>query len=397
MSKKKTAKTTQKPAAKKESNDLLEQNNDDKPAAVHTPSGGGSYGSIGVLLRQRRQEQDKSLHDVASAINIRVSQLQALEDENLAALPGMTYALGFLRSYADHLGMDGNEIVARFKESHQKEISEKPELHFPVPASETLIPGSKVVWVSLLALALLVGLTGFIYEKGSDLANQMVSEPPAGFAEDTVVTDDTGFVPPSAEGAVMDVPTAGSALQDVPLAESAATMPPMPAEGTDVTLADAEVPSAPEVETATPAPTAETPVVTPAPEAVTPTATTPTAPAAPAAAPAPAAQTPVATPAPVAAEDKKLGAPRKDQGRVILKASQNSWVQISDAKGKVILRKVLRPGDTYVVPDQPRLSMVTTNAGGLEIVVDGKAIRSLGKPGDIIRGIDLDPADLKKR
>ena len=59
--------------------------------------------------------------------------------------------------------------------------------------------------------------------------------------------------------------------------------------------------------------------------------------------------------------------------------------------------RVLRPGEQYFVPDQPGLSLVTANAGGLEIEVDGKIVQELGKPGEIVRGIVLDPKSLKKR
>jgi hypothetical protein len=49
------------------------------------------------------------------------------------------------------------------------------------------------------------------------------------------------------------------------------------------------------------------------------------------------------------------------------------------------------------VPDQTGLSMVTANAGGIDIFVDGKKMLPVGKPGEIVRGIVLDANTLKKQ
>ena len=69
--------------------------------------------------------------------------------------------------------------------------------------------------------------------------------------------------------------------------------------------------------------------------------------------------------------------------RVVLKATQDSWVQIRNASNASIFTRVLRAGDVYEVPDEAGLTLLTGNAGGLEITVDGEAIpkpRSL-RPG----------------
>jgi cytoskeleton protein RodZ len=87
---------------------------------------------------------------------------------------------------------------------------------------------------------------------------------------------------------------------------------------------------------------------------------------------------------------------KRGKSRITLKATEASWVQVTDANRKVLYRKVLRPGEQYSVPDQPGLILDTANAGGLEIVVDGKPIHSIGRDGDIVRGIALEPQTLKK-
>ena len=83
------------------------------------------------------------------------------------------------------------------------------------------------------------------------------------------------------------------------------------------------------------------------------------------------------------------------KSRITLKATQASWVQVTDAQQNVLYRKVLRPGEQYSVPDQTGLSLDTANAGGLNIIVDGKQVQSVGKAGEIVRGVVLDPKELK--
>ena len=72
--------------------------------------------SVGAVLRQKRESFRQDLDTVAGQLHIRLSYLQAIEDGRFKDLPGMTYASGFVRSYADYLGLDGEEMVRRFRE-----------------------------------------------------------------------------------------------------------------------------------------------------------------------------------------------------------------------------------------------------------------------------------------
>jgi cytoskeleton protein RodZ len=81
--------------------------------------------------------------------------------------------------------------------------------------------------------------------------------------------------------------------------------------------------------------------------------------------------------------------------RIVLRAKQDSWVQVRDAKGDLLLTRVLRTGDSYRVPNQPDLTLVTGNAGGIQIEVDGTALAPIGKIGMVRRNIALDPQRLR--
>jgi cytoskeleton protein RodZ len=69
---------------------------------------------IGGSLREARLKRGLTPADVQKAIRIRDRYLQALEDERWEMLPGDAYVKGFLRTYADYLGLDGNLYVEEY-------------------------------------------------------------------------------------------------------------------------------------------------------------------------------------------------------------------------------------------------------------------------------------------
>lgn len=66
---------------------------------------------IGERLRNAREAKGLSLRAVADLTRIRSVYLQALEDEQFSQLPGAVYARGFLRTYADALGLDADRLM----------------------------------------------------------------------------------------------------------------------------------------------------------------------------------------------------------------------------------------------------------------------------------------------
>ena len=68
---------------------------------------------VGALMRSAREGLGDDLADVSRMLRIRLPHLQAIEDGRFEDLPGPAYAVGFVRTYAEHLGLDGDEIVLR--------------------------------------------------------------------------------------------------------------------------------------------------------------------------------------------------------------------------------------------------------------------------------------------
>lgn len=75
-----------------------------------------------------------------------------------------------------------------------------------------------------------------------------------------------------------------------------------------------------------------------------------------------------------------------------LVVSQDSWVEIKNPEGKVVVRQVLKPGDKYVVPEEEGYTISTGNAGGVTVFIGGKKVRTLGKSSEVKRNIALTAA-----
>ena len=82
--------------------------------------------SLGNSLREARIRQGLGYPELELATKIRSKYLRALEEEDFAVLPGDTYVRGFLRAYADELGLDGqlyvDEYASRFGTNWRDEL-----------------------------------------------------------------------------------------------------------------------------------------------------------------------------------------------------------------------------------------------------------------------------------
>lgn len=90
--------------------------------------------SIGQQLRQARKARSLTLEDVAQATHMRVHYLQALESNDIEALPSMVQARGFLRSYAEFLELDAEPLLLALS----GEVSSEETLPALEPTPETI-------------------------------------------------------------------------------------------------------------------------------------------------------------------------------------------------------------------------------------------------------------------
>ena len=113
---------------------------------------------VGDVLRSRRLSLGYDLQEVAVALRIRFAYLEAIEEGRFNDLPGAAYVSGFLRTYAEHLGLDPQMVLRRFKEESSGALTAKPELYLPKPVPEGRIPGGALLLVAVLLAAIAVRL-----------------------------------------------------------------------------------------------------------------------------------------------------------------------------------------------------------------------------------------------
>ncbi len=108
---------------------------------------------VGADLREARERLGWTLPAIAEHLRIRLPFLEAIEDGRIGDLPGRAYAVGFVRTYAQSLGLDPDEIARRFR-AEAADINRKTELDFPAPVPDRGIPAGAVV---LLGVVLAIG------------------------------------------------------------------------------------------------------------------------------------------------------------------------------------------------------------------------------------------------
>ncbi len=280
------------------------------------------------------------LPEIAARLRIRLAHLEAIEDGRVADLPGNAYALGFLRTYAGALGLDADEVARRFRAEAQ-EVNCRTELAFPAPVPERGVPAGAVV---LLGVLLAAGTYAGWYRFSGDTRTPSEQVPPV----------------PDRLAAMTERP----GLPSNPSPQVASILPPPGA---------ASAPPSPLVISAAPAPAEPLPAPVAAPALVS----TPTMAAA------------ATLPPPDSRPENR------PENRIVLRVKSDSWTQVRERQGPVLLNRVLRSGETWPVPPGSQLLLTTGNAGGIELLVDGEATPLLGGAGAVRRDVPLDPEAIK--
>lgn len=399
----------------------------------------GSEIGVGAMLRASRIRHGQDLRAVAAMLCVRYPYLEAIENGRYDELPGRTYAIGFIRAYADYLGLNSDEVVRRFKDDVATG-KVRTELHFPTPVLETSIPSGAIISVGIVIAVIAYGgwymstaEEGFIARLIEPLpqrfgalmssndeavvkAEATTATPAATTPESVTVVD---APPPPVEPTPMAEPQPApkpapkpAPQRETPVETAAATV-----EGLPVVEASAAVAAEPVAEPVVETPAAESVTVKPPPIAADPAPEQPSLPVPepvveaqqldpqqitvetlPAPAPEPAAVLPVVeTPPPSVSEQAALAPeaaaapPPLTYREITVRANSDSWFEIKDEFGGASLAaRTLRVGEEYRVPNRSGLLLVTGNAGALEILVDGESVPPIGRDGAVLRGVRLD-------
>jgi cytoskeleton protein RodZ len=309
--------------------------------------------TVGQDLRAARLRRGDDLATVSRVLKIRKDHLEAVEEDNFAGLPGKTYAIGFVRSYAGYLGLDATKTVERYKLEisgrHDEHLPSDP--HFHTDESRRLTYGWRIV-AGVIGLALIYGVW-HLWSAGP--APQPV--PPA-----------PSLSPPRPQvAAVKPAPP--------PLAAPAATgnsavPPPATINGTGAALPPA--PTKPQSGSLTSGSMAAAPTKGTAQASVKVAAVPPTSPG-------------------------EVYGRLNANPRVVLRAQGDARLTVRSGDGTIYLNRDLKAGDSYQVPNIAGLSLATNNAGAVVVVVDGKNMGKVGQNQEILGHVSLEPSSLVNR
>ena len=212
---------------------------------------------VGEELRRAREDAGLDLADVAAHLRIRSNFLSALEEGRPDALPGITYAIGYVRTYAAFLGLQPDAAVRRFKEEAAG-LNSKTQLVFPSPAPEGRVPGLILMLVAAVLAGGAYGGWYWVSERDGSLRD-LVPAVPERLAQ--LIEGDAPSLPQVADGQRASGPYAGAKPAGVAVARNSppAVEPavPVPATG-NASTPSAATPSAATPSAATPSAAAPT-------------------------------------------------------------------------------------------------------------------------------------------
>ena len=130
---------------------------------------------IGNSLREARLRQHLDFPEIEQATKIRGKYLRALEDEQFEVLPAQTYVKGFLRSYSEYLGLDGQLYVDEYNSRFVVGEEESPARpRRSAPPSRGVQVQSRVVLLTLLGIASVTALVIVAWTRGEPAKKEPV-------------------------------------------------------------------------------------------------------------------------------------------------------------------------------------------------------------------------------
>lgn len=308
-------------------------------AAKPAPAGLETLAAVGSRLAQLREAKGWTVDDVSARLKVAPQKLRALEAGDISHLPGVTFALGVVRSYAKMLGVDPEPFAHALRRERGVQ-----EVDLSMPASSgTDLPRGRVSiplggsshhhpWLWGTAIVVVAVIAVLMWHTGGD-SSSWLARFKGGATE---------------HASAASAPAASSVEAAAAGGASAAAVNEAPAQ----VAASAVAPQA--VASAAPAP-----------------ASTPTA-AAPASQPvvAPAAASSAAVPAQPASVVVAAG-----QSMVELKVKQDCWFSVRDKSGKELFSALVRAGETKQVAGDGPFKVTIGNKAGLDTVAfDGKPV-----------------------
>lgn len=318
--------------------------------------------TVGGALRAARLRKGLDIGMVAQHLRIRREFIEAIEENDVTNLPAKTYAIGFVRSYAVHVGLDADECLRRFKADvlHQ---TEHDTLVFPEAKEEVRLPqGSLLILAALLGVGIYAGW--YVSVNADRVATERVPPVPERLAEqispiersapqsDTALASNTPAIELDMAGRPLDVTAVGGPDLELADTDNDNTFS-SEQSGSEDSVAMTQADNTDELGTLMAA--SDEPSV----------------------------------------DQEILSLMAGQASRIVLRARSKTWVRIEDATNQILIQQELESGEGYIVPDRPGLILSVRDAGALDVFIDGILMGRLGAPGEALPAVSLDPSALK--
>jgi len=281
-------------------------------SAETTVTAENAVSKVGNLLKEMRLRKGLKITDIAKKLCIRRCYLEAIEESNYKEIPDFPYGVGFIRSYADFLGLNSSNIIELYKE--ETNSKQDKDIYVLEPQTEATVPSKKYLFISLIAIAAVYAGWHAYSQKASDTLN---NEETVVSADDIQIESAAGDLPLVVE----DYSSADAENASQPLQENAvANISETDGSTQQITMTDASFSEPAPEESTTPKAEPETP----------------------------------ATP----------------QEGVVIKVKAETWIEVKD-ENKLYLSKVLIPGDTYTVPEGKGMILSSGKADGVDVYING--------------------------
>ena len=287
--------------------------------------------TVGKLCLDARLNKGLTQEQAGALLKVRVKIIKDFEDGEQIDLPGLAYKVGFVRSYARLLDLDGDFLVKEFKESLELN-SFKEEYKFLTPElnKNNFLPVGVVLSVSIAILS----YTGWYYSDRNNKIEQVSDKNLIEMSTKTVEADNNSYVIIE-ENFSNNLPSLNKDDDEKIKQEL----------NFKTTLNNNKVED-------------------------------------------------------INSKNTELSATANERDpatEMVLKATGNSWVEIEDMEGNIIMTRLMRPGETYVVPNINGLRFNTGNAGALSLSQGDVVVPNLGEVGEIITSRPLNIKTFSKK
>ena len=317
----------------------------------------------GQRLRQAREQRGMTVSAVADTLRLSSAMIEALEQDRYDELPPPAFVRGYLRSYAELLGLPADEVLRAHTLSQPESVpvTQVGPVTQPLSGSHRARLVASVLGVVILALALVV-VGWFSAERDAGEFDQTDTETELSRTDAAVPTQSGGTTDLARPVMAPDFEvTPGVGVEGESPPEDGADEPTLAAEHDAVIQPEGREPEVAAGEGSPPAP-AESPVDTD--QAAPPAATE---------SPADTDQTrsdevqqqPTDQQQPTERTELQIEFRIREGGR--------SWVEIDDAAGERIVRRLFSSGESFSAQAEAPLSIFVGDAAEVELSIDGES------------------------